>query len=330
MSTNIINVLIPVYNNEATLARCIESVIEQTFTHWELILFMDGCTDGSLAVAKKYGNEQIKIVESDENRGIAAARNKLAKMAKGDYVAWLDADDFMLPERLQTQLDYLISNPNIGICGTAAILRNNDVKEVHYLPTHEWIQAFQFFKCGVLFPTIMTRNFYDNKNNLFDENFGSRASDFEWLYRVGLQQKISNLSSSLTSYYVSSSKELDKKREINNFDNKVANLLRVKINDLLDADVNDELIMKLHYFLLDTEKVSEEDSNLLAELLLKLKKANAVKNTHKVSCFNSIILFHLFRIRKYGSLKQVSFYRLLKTFELKSFLYLFRIRSFHH
>jgi glycosyltransferase involved in cell wall biosynthesis len=116
----LVSIIIPVYNAEKYLAASIESAIGQTWTNKELIIVDDGSTDGSLQIAQKYaGNPAVKVI-SQKNKGAAAARNAGLKAAKGDYIQFLDADDLLSPDKIESQIACLNgSATTLAICKTA-------------------------------------------------------------------------------------------------------------------------------------------------------------------------------------------------------------------
>jgi glycosyltransferase involved in cell wall biosynthesis len=96
----LISVVVPLYNKEASIDRTIQSVLNQTFSNYEIIVVNDGSTDDSLAVLKKINDARIRIIDKP-NGGVSHARNTGIRAAKGLYVAFLDADDIWLPEYLR-------------------------------------------------------------------------------------------------------------------------------------------------------------------------------------------------------------------------------------
>lgn len=90
----LISIIVPVYNSEKTLDRCINSILEQTFQNWELLLINDGSTDRSREICDEYTlkDKRIKTIHK-ENGGVSSARNKGIKCSKGDYILMLDSDD---------------------------------------------------------------------------------------------------------------------------------------------------------------------------------------------------------------------------------------------
>ena len=110
MKDELISIIMPVYNSEKYLERAIESIINQTYTNWELICINDASTDGSLEILKKYINEKIKVKSLDKNSGTAIARNEALKMAQGRYITYLDSDDYYDSKKLEKQIKFMIEN----------------------------------------------------------------------------------------------------------------------------------------------------------------------------------------------------------------------------
>ncbi len=109
-----ISVIIPVYNTEKYLAQAIQSVLKQEEKPLEVIVVDDGSTDGSVNVATKFGS-QISLYQHQTNKGVGAARNLGVNNSKGEFLAFLDADDFWTAGKLKTQLAYLKNNPDIDM-----------------------------------------------------------------------------------------------------------------------------------------------------------------------------------------------------------------------
>lgn len=114
----LISVLMPAFNAERYIAQAIESVLRQTYPHFELLILNDGSTDRTWDVANQFDDERIIKIHFDRNVGLVEARNQLVRAAKGEYIAFLDADDIALPDRLELQLAFLESG-GADICGGA-------------------------------------------------------------------------------------------------------------------------------------------------------------------------------------------------------------------
>lgn len=112
------SVIIPVFNGEKFIEKAIASVFAQTVSDWELVIVNDGSTDNTLSVLEKYkDNEKIKII-SKENEGVSVARNTGVKNSKGDYIAFLDADDVWHENHLEVVKALIEKYPDAGLIGT--------------------------------------------------------------------------------------------------------------------------------------------------------------------------------------------------------------------
>jgi glycosyltransferase involved in cell wall biosynthesis len=115
----LISIIIPVYNREDKVGRAIDSVLNQTFSNWELILINDNSSDNSLGVISTYQDDRIVIIDLKENGGAAAARNVGIKRARGKFIAFLDSDDCYSPKFLERSFSVLIGAENeIGFSWT--------------------------------------------------------------------------------------------------------------------------------------------------------------------------------------------------------------------
>ncbi len=109
-----ISVVIPAYNAASCLQRAVDSVLDQTYKDYEIIVVNDGSTDRTAEVGKAYGDRIVYLAQ--ENAGVSVARNQGAKHAKGEWIAFLDADDEFLPEKLAWQHRLLTQNPHLNWC----------------------------------------------------------------------------------------------------------------------------------------------------------------------------------------------------------------------
>jgi glycosyltransferase involved in cell wall biosynthesis len=124
-----VNIIIPVYNSEKTILRTLNSVKEQTYSDYEIIVVDDGSSDNSVSLINSfisnYPQLQIKLIIK-ENGGVSSARNIGLKASKSDWIALLDSDDQWLPNKLERQMQVLQENPHIDFLGTT---RNNEILE---------------------------------------------------------------------------------------------------------------------------------------------------------------------------------------------------------
>ena len=114
-----ISIIIPIYNMEAYLERALDSIVRQTYSDWEALMIDDGSKDGSRQICEKYekADKRFKYVYK-ENGGVSTARNIGLKMATGDYIAFLDPDDYLEPDMYNSLLKSLKANhADLAICG---------------------------------------------------------------------------------------------------------------------------------------------------------------------------------------------------------------------
>lgn len=121
-----ISVLLPVYNAERFIDEAIKSILEQTYTNFELLILNDGSTDNTSALIESYRlDSRIQVIEH-ENMGLVGTLNKGLSLAKGLYIARMDADDIAHHTRFEKQIDYLENNPEVAVLGTAINLIDED------------------------------------------------------------------------------------------------------------------------------------------------------------------------------------------------------------
>ena len=118
MIDGLVSIITPCYNGDRYIADTIESVMRQTYPHWELLIVDDGSSDDTASIAADYAgrDERIKLIQQ-ANAGTAAARNAGMKLARGRYIALLDADDIWAPEFLSKQMDFLRRKDAVCVCG---------------------------------------------------------------------------------------------------------------------------------------------------------------------------------------------------------------------
>ena len=137
-NSKIISIIVPIYNSEKYLERCINSILNQTYTNFELILINDGSKDSSLKICRKYASKDNRIVVIDkENEGVSIARNMGIQRAKGELISFVDADDYIEKTFLEDMLNVMSKyNVDYVTCGYNRVYDdhtehiNNDLSEI--------------------------------------------------------------------------------------------------------------------------------------------------------------------------------------------------------
>ena len=107
-----VSILMPVYNAEKYLIEAVDSILNQTFRDWELIIINDGSTDRSRELLSQIADNRVIIVDNETNLGLINTLNKGINLCKGEYIARMDADDISTPERIEKQVQFMDSHPH--------------------------------------------------------------------------------------------------------------------------------------------------------------------------------------------------------------------------
>jgi glycosyltransferase involved in cell wall biosynthesis len=157
-----VSIGIPFYNCAATLRAAVESVKRQTFRDWELILVDDGSTDDSYARISPESDDRIRLFRHKENRGLAYRLNEIAGLAKGEFLARMDADDLMHPQRIERQLQVLRSTKTTVVATAAYVIDDHGKVLGERRPSRNYETPKDVLRHnGPIHPTIMaTREFF--------------------------------------------------------------------------------------------------------------------------------------------------------------------------
>ena len=120
METALVSIIMPMYNAGKFLSKSIESVLEQTYQNWELLLIDDGSKDDSIDIALAFmeKDSRIFLLKNEQNMGIAKTRNKGIEASKGQYIAFLDSDDLWLPNKLEVQVKWMEEKKLLFTCSS--------------------------------------------------------------------------------------------------------------------------------------------------------------------------------------------------------------------
>ncbi len=197
----LVSIILPVYNGAAYLAEAIESIITQTYQNLEIIILNDGSTDASQAIISSFNDHRIIAIQQD-NIGLAETLNKGIKLAKGEYMARQDADDISLPDRIQKQINYLQSHPEILVLGTRAKIFKD---QGQYIGEHKHALNAAELHFDILFEnpfvhsSIMFKKIHIEKLGYYNTD-RSYFEDWELWSRFVEIGNIGNLKSNLVEY----------------------------------------------------------------------------------------------------------------------------------
>ncbi len=199
---NKVSIIMPVYNVEKYISNSIESVINQTYIDWELLIMDDCSKDSSFEIAKNYAeqDERIKIFKVDENKGVVKARNTLIEKAEGQYIAFLDSDDMWNRYKLEKQVSFMKEQKALISCTEYSRINenNNKINEIK-------------IKEKISYPDLLKNNYLGCLTVIYDQSvlgkkyfmeFSKNEDYVLWLEIIKQTEIIYGLKENLAYYRV--------------------------------------------------------------------------------------------------------------------------------
>lgn len=190
MGEPVASVVVGVYNKERHVAECLRSVLAQTLRDFELIVVDDGSTDRSLEVVQGFRDPRIRLIRREANSGLPAVpRNQAMGMARGKYLAFLDADDVWMPDKLEKQVAFMEGHPEFPLTHTRCMVVDDAGKDLYlrnhgnYPPDGDCFVAL-LRKCFICTSTVMLRRELAERAGGFTEDRKFRCGeDWEFFLR---------------------------------------------------------------------------------------------------------------------------------------------------
>lgn len=201
-----ISVILPVYNGSKYLIESIDSILNQSYSNFELIIINDGSTDDSLTIINKYAEDERVQIYTQENQGLSATLNFGISIAKYDLIARQDQDDISMPDRLLIQQQFLEKNKDVGMVGSWAKITNEDGslanRELKHPLTNSQIKTFLIFDNPFIHSTVIFRKEILTRHSInysIDKEI-QPPEDYELWTRMALVCKFENLPLKLLNY----------------------------------------------------------------------------------------------------------------------------------
>ncbi len=211
----LVSVIMPSYNAGKFIGEAIDSILQQTYENWELIIIEDCSSDNSLEIIQRYKDSRIKVFYNRKNRGISETTNKGIQESKGKYIALLDDDDIAEKERLSLQVEYLEQYPEIDILGGRTKVINEQSEIINFLgkPRNnpKYIKAVLLFSCmDFMNSTAMIRRDFIENNNLYYRNGCYGMQDFRFYIESSKVGNISTIENFLLKHRVHAGNETER------------------------------------------------------------------------------------------------------------------------
>lgn len=200
----LVSVIIPAYNAESYIFKAIQSILNQTYTNFEIIITDDCSTDSTYEVISAIEDSRIFLYQNHKNAGVAATLNNCILNSKGEFIAVMHADDIAMPERLQKQVSLLNNNKNIDVIGSNYILidEKDDVLRSYELATSTNELLLDVFLKRIPFPhpSVMYRSSTIRKIGYYKPCYDGMEDHDLWLRLSALGYKFSNVPMFLMRY----------------------------------------------------------------------------------------------------------------------------------
>jgi glycosyltransferase involved in cell wall biosynthesis len=196
----LVSILIPVRNASCYVGEAIESVREQTYSNWEIIVVDDGSTDNSVETVLEIMDNRVTVISLCTSHGISEALNIGLQNCSGEFIARLDADDVCYPGRIRAQVDYLESHPEIAVCGSGMVAFRGS-KEFKMEAATGDLRLNLLKRNQLYHPTVMFRSSIIPGKYLYSST-APHAEDYELWTRVAVAEEIANISEPLLRYRI--------------------------------------------------------------------------------------------------------------------------------
>lgn len=262
-----VSVICSVYNGENGLRRAVESVLNQTMADIEFIIVDDASTDASPEILAEFDDARIVLTRNASNMGLSASLNRALQLARGEFVARQDHDDFSLPQRFEQQLKFLEAHSEVGVLGTQmeTVDEQGALLNIYTVPTKHGMLAWNlFFDRSFAHPSVMMRRELVLKVGGYDESF-LVSQDLDLWVRLLFETRFANLPEALIRYQ-SSPKAASQRRASEQFSNRMQ--MRQKLaSQLLEQEVPLKVIKWLDASQRENCSLSREQRKTVLEFI---------------------------------------------------------------
>lgn len=289
-----ITVFMAAYNAANHIKESIQSILDQTFQNFELLIVNDGSTDETVAIINKFKDPRIRLLYNDKNQGLTYTRNVVVNEARADYIAILDSDDVAIPNRLELQYNFFQEHPDFALCGghgTVIDEAGNPVDDNRFtVPVGaEKIKMMLLFYNTFINSTVMYKTAVLKELNGYRDY--APAEDYELFIRISDKYPVANLDSVLVKYRIHSSNTSLVQSELSR-----TKVRSIKEKQLIDLQITaDKKLTDTFFSLLEWDYSAANFTDYLS-LFTKLKTANRSLNKYPQIPFEKMLFNRWFEI----------------------------------
>lgn len=206
-----VTVLMPTYNVAPYVKEAVESVLQQTYSDFELLVIDDCSTDATLDVVSGINDPRIRIVKNERNLGLADNLNRGLSLIRTEYVARMDGDDIALPFWLEKEMDYLESHPEVGVCGGGGERFGAVSSIIRFPEGHDDIAVNLLFQCTIIVPTFRMSLYHEKGLRYRSDAFP--AEDYCFWSEACAVTRLHNIGETLFRYRMHSSQICSSRKE---------------------------------------------------------------------------------------------------------------------
>lgn len=284
LNSPLISVVLPVYNVAPYIKEAIDSILQQTFQNFEILVIDDCSTDATLDIVNQYNDDRIKIITKEKNKGLIDSLNIGLKAAKGKYIARMDGDDLSDLKRFEKQLHILENNLEIKVCGSWLQAFGKDDKIIKHKQHHEQILVNMMLHCSMSLGAVMLDRAWAEGEYFNEEK--KHVEDYDFWSRVIWKGKLYNIQEVLYHYRIHETQVSTTYNEIQKKGDVPIKLVFFKKLNYNQDKFEDSFLEKM--FLLN-EFFSIEEFTLFLEWLTTLQKQNEKFKIYNQTDFNQVL-----------------------------------------
>jgi glycosyltransferase involved in cell wall biosynthesis len=281
-----ITVILPVYNCELYIQTAVESILNQTYTDFEFLIIDDASTDATVTILKNILDSRIQLIQKPKNSGYTNSLNYGLQMAKGEYIARMDADDISYPERFAQQIAYLEAHPEVVVCGTTYKIVGND-KRICLPIDNETIKIGLLWGNCISHPSVMIRKNVIDEYSICYDITKEPAEDYHMWIQLLAFGKLHNLPAVLLEYRVYSN-QVSRKRAEEQKKSDIA--AKFKLLQYLNLEWSPIETGFLERQFGKTEIITFKDLQIFKQIQLKLAKANESIQFFELHLFSQYLI----------------------------------------